>query len=49
MHVGKEIAEDGTLDARIVGDAVHSGRYDGQLLKRLWHCVARYGHVWDVT
>lgn len=43
VRAGKEIAEDGRLDARIVGDAVRSGRYDSQLLKRLWHCVARYG------
>ena len=47
VRVGKEIAGSGVLDARIVGDAVRSGRYDGQLLKRLWHCVARYGHPWS--
>jgi Protein of unknown function (DUF3626) len=33
------------LDARVVGLAVHTGRYDPQVLKRLWHCVARFGGV----
>ena len=46
VRAGKEIAEDGRLDARIIGEAVRAGRYDGQLLKRLWHCTARFGHAW---
>jgi hypothetical protein len=45
VRAGKEIAEGGMLDARVVGEAVRSGCYDGQLLKRLWHCVARHGHA----
>lgn len=46
VRAGTEIAEDGWLDARIIGDAVRAGRVDGQTLKRVWHCTARYGHSW---
>jgi hypothetical protein len=43
VRAGKEIAEDGWLDARIIGDAVRAGRHDPQVLKRVWHCTARFG------
>ncbi|WP_328455028.1 DUF3626 domain-containing protein [Amycolatopsis sp. NBC_00438] len=43
VRAGKEIAEDGWLDARVIGDAVRAGRYDPQILKRVWHCTARFG------
>ncbi|RCK69484.1 DUF3626 domain-containing protein [Desertihabitans brevis] len=43
VRVGREVAEDGWLDARLVGRAAARGRHDPQLLKRLWHCVARFG------
>ena len=43
VEVGREIAEAGVLDARIIGDAVRAGAYDPQALKRVWHCVARFG------
>jgi hypothetical protein len=39
--LGRELARDGWLDARIIGEAV--GSHDPQTLKRLWHCVARFG------
>ncbi|MDT7796912.1 MAG: hypothetical protein QOI78_345 [Actinomycetota bacterium] len=43
VRAGKEIAEGGWLDARVIGDAVRAGRHDPQTLKRVWHCTARFG------
>ncbi|MFF3066897.1 DUF3626 domain-containing protein [Kitasatospora sp. NPDC057936] len=43
VDLGAEIAVDGRLDPRIVGDAVRSGRHDPQDLKKVWHCLARFG------
>lgn len=43
VKVGTEIAVDGLLDPRIVGDAVDAGRHDPQALKKVWHCLARFG------
>ena len=37
------LARDGFLDARAVGEAVREGVADEQVLKRVWHCVARFG------
>ena len=36
-------AGDGWLDARVIGLAIRSGRWDEQDLKRVWHCTARFG------
>jgi hypothetical protein len=47
VRAGRQVAEDGWLDARIIGDAVRAGCYDAQTLKRLWHCTTRYGHTWS--
>ncbi len=44
VSAGIAVAEDGQLDPRIVGDALRTGRFDVQTLKRVWHCVARFGH-----
>ncbi|MFD4140320.1 DUF3626 domain-containing protein [Streptomyces sp. NPDC058572] len=43
VDLGTEIAVDGRLDARTIGEAARSGRYDEQALKRVWHCLARFG------
>ncbi len=43
VDLGSEIAVDGMLDPRIIGDAVRSGRYHPQDVKQVWHCVARFG------
>jgi hypothetical protein len=43
VDLGTEIAVDGHLDPRVVGDAARTGRYDEQALKRVWHYVARFG------
>lgn len=37
------LARHGMLDARIIGEAANTGRYDPQVLKRVWHYVARFG------
>ena len=43
VDLGAEIAVDGFLDPRIIGDAARTGRYDPQSLKRVWHYTARFG------
>lgn len=45
VALGAEIAEDGWLTPRVVGEAFRSGRYDEQALKRVWHYVARFGRL----
>jgi len=43
VEVGRRIAVDGRLDASVIGRAVVAGQEDPQDLKRVWHCVARFG------
>lgn len=43
VAAGRAVAQDGALDARIIGDAARAGTHDPQVLKRLWHCTARFG------
>jgi hypothetical protein len=43
VALGEEIAQDGMLDPRIIGDASRTGRYDPQALKKVWHYLARFG------
>ncbi|MFI0192991.1 DUF3626 domain-containing protein [Streptomyces sp. NPDC017082] len=43
VDLGAEIAVDGWLDPQTIGDAAHTGRYDPQALKKVWHCLARFG------
>jgi hypothetical protein len=43
VALGLALARDGLLDAKIIGDASRTGRYDPQALKRVWHYVARFG------
>ncbi|WP_392676304.1 DUF3626 domain-containing protein [Streptomyces sp. LN785] len=43
VDLGAEIAQGGLLDPRIIGDAVRTGRYETQSLKKVWHCLARFG------
>jgi hypothetical protein len=43
VALGLSLARDGLLDAKIIGDAARTGRYDPQALKRVWHYVARFG------
>ena len=41
VELGSRIAVDGVLTPRVVGEA--AGTYDALALKRVWHCVARFG------
>ncbi|MPY48454.1 DUF3626 domain-containing protein [Streptomyces sp. K1PN6] len=43
VDLGAEIAVDGWLDPQIIGDAARTDRYDPQALKKVWHCLARFG------
>ncbi|GHB84896.1 hypothetical protein GCM10010347_64770 [Streptomyces cirratus] len=46
VDLGTQIAVDGVLDPRIVGDAARAGRYDPQTVKNVWHYLARFGAPW---
>jgi hypothetical protein len=43
VQLGLALARDGQLNPRILGDESRTGRHDEQALKRVWHCVARFG------
>ncbi|REK88449.1 DUF3626 domain-containing protein [Streptomyces inhibens] len=43
VDLAAEIAVDEYLNPRIIGDAAITGRYDPQALKKVWHCLARFG------
>ena len=43
VDLGASLAVDGVLDPRIVGAAARTGRHDPQALKKVWHCLARFG------
>lgn len=45
VEVGLRVAQDGLLDARVIGHAVEAGAEDPQQLKRVWHHVARWGEA----
>ena len=41
VELGERIAVDRVLTPRVIGEAV--GEYGDQELKRVWHCLARFG------
>ncbi|MFD0339726.1 DUF3626 domain-containing protein [Streptomyces sp. NPDC127117] len=43
VDLGGRLAAGGVLDPRIVGDAARDGRQDPQAVKKVWHCLARFG------
>ncbi|MFI5642347.1 DUF3626 domain-containing protein [Streptomyces goshikiensis] len=43
VELGARIAVDGVLDPRIVGEAARTGDHDPQAVKKVWHCLARFG------
>ncbi|WP_040338852.1 DUF3626 domain-containing protein [Candidatus Blastococcus massiliensis] len=43
VEVGRRIAVDDALDAAVIGQAAQERVEDPQDLKRVWHCVARFG------
>ena len=45
VDLGATIAPGGWLTPRVVGDAARTGRYALQDLKKVWHCLARFGRL----
>jgi uncharacterized protein DUF3626 len=43
VQAGLEIAQNGWLDARTIGEAARQRRHDPQIVKQVWHCTARFG------
>jgi Protein of unknown function (DUF3626) len=43
VDLATRLARGGTLDPRVIGEAVRAGRHDQQALKRVWHYLARFG------
>jgi hypothetical protein len=43
VELAREIAPDGLLTPRVIGEAVATAKYDPQALKRVWHYLARFG------
>ena len=43
VELGTRIAVGASLDPKVIGDAVATGRHDPQALKRVWHYAARFG------
>ena len=47
VEVGRRIAVEGMLDAAIIGRATYAGKEHPQDLKKVWHCLARFGSPAD--
>lgn len=45
VELGAAIAQDGVLDPACIGRAAAEGRHDAQKLKKVWHCLARFGDL----
>lgn len=43
VEVGEMVAVRGRLTPGVIGEAARSGRFDPRTLKRVWHCLARFG------
>ncbi|MFJ2741155.1 DUF3626 domain-containing protein [Streptomyces sp. NPDC087440] len=43
VELGAEVAASGRLDPGVVGAALRTGRHGEQDLKKVWHCLARFG------
>lgn len=43
--LGAQIAQRGVLTPATIGDAVASRQHDPQALKKVWHCLARFGDL----
>lgn len=43
VELGASLAVDGFLDPRMIGEAARRNLYDPQDLKKVWHCLARFG------
>ena len=47
VDLGAAIAVDGVLDPPAIGNAARTGRHEPQALKKVWHCLARFGSPRD--
>jgi len=45
VDLGARIADEDWLDPACIGRAAWSGRHDPQALKKVWHCLARFGDL----
>ena len=45
VALGAAIACDGVLDPACIGRAAAGGRHDPQDIKKVWHCLARFGDL----
>ncbi len=43
VALGRTLAEEDQLTARVIGEAARRGEHDQQELKKVWHLVARFG------
>jgi hypothetical protein len=43
VRLGTRWAVDGWLDPAVIGAVERAGRHDPQAVKKVWHCVARFG------
>jgi hypothetical protein len=43
VRLGTQWAVDGWLDPAVIGAAARAGRHDPQAVKKVWHCLARFG------
>ncbi|MEO5712374.1 MAG: DUF3626 domain-containing protein [Luteolibacter sp.] len=43
VRIAKSLSNDGRLDPFILGQAVKSGAYEPQAVKKVWHYLARFG------
>ncbi|MFE1166545.1 DUF3626 domain-containing protein [Nocardiopsis sp. NPDC058789] len=43
VEAGTRIAVEGWLTPRVIGEAARSGRFEPRVVKRVWHCLARFG------
>lgn len=49
LQLARAIAQHGWLTPAILGAAARTGRQDAQALKKVWHCLARFGQTADGT
>ncbi len=47
VQVAERVARAGSLTPQLLGEARADGGYDPQDLKRVWHCLARFGRAWS--
>ncbi len=49
IELGKRLAQNGKLNAKIIGSAITEQGYDEQDVKKVWHYLARFGYRSEQT